>query len=92
MEACHNNGAKEDNRLANLRWDTRKNNHADKRLHGTHPAGENHAQSKLTEKDVLEIRGLAGAGTAQRSLCRRFGVSPMTISRVVNRVLWTHVP
>jgi hypothetical protein len=36
MEACHNNGIRDDNRLENLRWDTRVNNHADKHKHGTY--------------------------------------------------------
>lgn len=33
MEACHGNGIRTDNRLANLRWDTRRANHADKKIH-----------------------------------------------------------
>ncbi|MGB0971438.1 MAG: NUMOD4 motif-containing HNH endonuclease [Mycobacterium sp.] len=36
MEGCHNNGDASDNRIANLRWDTRANNGADKRRHKTH--------------------------------------------------------
>lgn len=36
MQACHNDGDKENNRLNNLRWDTPKNNCRDKRHHGTH--------------------------------------------------------
>ena len=29
-DACHYNGIRTDNRLINLRWDTRKSNHADR--------------------------------------------------------------
>lgn len=36
MEGCHNNGVRTDNRVGNLRWDTRRNNHLDKQRHGTH--------------------------------------------------------
>jgi hypothetical protein len=36
MEGCHNNGDPSDNRLANLRWDTRSNNALDAVAHGTH--------------------------------------------------------
>lgn len=35
MEACHNNGDPSDNRLVNLRWDTRSNNTLDAVRHGT---------------------------------------------------------
>ena len=34
MEACHNNGNPADNRLENLRWDTRQNNALDRVKHG----------------------------------------------------------
>lgn len=36
MEGCHNNGDPLDNRLINLRWDTRSENHRDAVRHGTH--------------------------------------------------------
>jgi hypothetical protein len=35
QEGCHGNGDFTDNHVANLRWDTPKGNHADKRRHGT---------------------------------------------------------
>jgi hypothetical protein len=41
MQACHNNGKPEDNRLENLRWDTPSNNVADRKLHGTYQWGKN---------------------------------------------------
>lgn len=37
MEVCHNNGVSNDNRLANLRYDTRSANNLDQVRHGTHP-------------------------------------------------------
>lgn len=39
MEGCHGDGNPVDNRLANLRWDTRGNNMLDASRHGTHPTG-----------------------------------------------------
>ncbi|QDF19244.1 hypothetical protein SEA_STICKYNOTE_47 [Corynebacterium phage Stickynote] len=37
MECCHNNGDPSDNRVENLRWDTKKSNMADRRKHGNDP-------------------------------------------------------
>lgn len=56
MECCHNNGNPEDNRLENLRWDTRSNNHLDKIKHGTMPHEACISQGKLTEKQIKQIR------------------------------------
>jgi hypothetical protein len=42
-EGCHNNGNPYDNRLANLRWDTRSGNMLDKIKHGTnHEVAKTH--------------------------------------------------
>lgn len=37
QEVCHNNGNSQDNRVENLRWDTRSENASDAVIHGTHP-------------------------------------------------------
>lgn len=36
LEGCHNNGVSDDNRLINLRWDTRSANQLDAVRHGVH--------------------------------------------------------
>ncbi|MEW1933119.1 NUMOD4 motif-containing HNH endonuclease [Rhodococcus sp. NPDC079359] len=36
LEVCHRNGNRMDARLANLRYDTRRENHREKVVHGTH--------------------------------------------------------
>lgn len=43
--------------------------------------------TKLTERAAASIRALAGAKT-QRAIAAEFGVSPMTVSRVVNNQTW----
>lgn len=56
MEAAHGNGIRHDNRLSNLRWDTRAGNFADKIIHGTSAVGDRHGRRKLTAAEVEAIR------------------------------------
>lgn len=89
MECAHRNGKRDDNRLCNLRWDTRSGNHADKLAHGTAWLGEKHAQAKLTNAQVVAIR--AAEGTC-RAIGNAFGISPMQVSRIKRRKNWGHIP
>lgn len=91
QQACHNNGVRSDNRLANLRWDSVAANHADKRAHGTMPLGEGHGHAKLSESQVAEIRRLRSLGVSGKAIGRRFGVSDTWVYRIANRKNWTHV-
>jgi hypothetical protein len=90
---CHNNGNKEDNRLANLRWDTQASNLKDKELHGTAHLGrgENQHLSRLKEKDVPMIREMIARGITQTSIARRFFVSVSAIHQLKIRKTWAHV-
>jgi IS30 family transposase len=58
---------------------------------GTRIQGEDHANSKLTEADVCEIRRLAAARTPHQVLAGRFGVSASNISMIVQRKTWSHI-
>jgi len=88
MEACHNNGLRTDNRLWNLRWDTRKNNHADKKKHGTWQGGENNPFSKLTEAQAKEAKY---SRLPLKVLARKFNVSFGAISKIRYGDSWKHV-
>jgi hypothetical protein len=50
--------------------------------------GEHTGGAKLTEENVREIRRTAESGV---SLARRFGVSPVTISKARRGLKWRHV-
>ena len=93
MEARHLNGKRDDCFLSNLRWGTKKENMADKRLHGTIARfpGERNANSKLTENDIRKIRVMAQSGTTQRAIAKQFNVSFQHISDVVNKKRWEHL-
>lgn len=85
MEGCHfPDRDRTNNWVGNLRWDTKVNNSADRRIHGTMP-------SKLTPADIRRIRELAAAGASQRGLAKTHGVSQPTISRIVNMAVLAEV-
>ena len=93
-EACHNNGDPSDNRIENLRWDTRRNNRLDMKKHGTMPdhRGTNHPLSRLNNEKVNAIRILYSKTNArQRDLAYLFDVSLATINGVLAKRTWSHV-
>lgn len=57
---------------------------------GVYPSlrGQRNPMARLTQDQVNEIRGAVAAGEAQRAMCAKYGVSPMTISRIVRRETW----
>jgi hypothetical protein len=90
-DVCHNNGDKADNRLANLRYDSRSNNHLDKVQHGTMRQGSKHHWSRLNEGQVVEIQDLLMAGVSQAEIARRYGVTPIVIFSINHGRTWKHV-
>ena len=73
-----------------LSWKTHKANQHDRFAHGTHTRGEQHPLSKLTERDVREIRGLP-KDMRQASIAAKYGVSRRTIGMVLTGKNWAHV-
>lgn len=63
-----------------------------RRLASAARAGSGNGQAKLTESDVADIRRRAAAGEMQKDIALAFGISKMTVSNVVNRQTWRHVP
>lgn len=54
--------------------------------------GETHHSAKLTEEDVRMIRYLRQAeGATEAALAEHFGVSNVTIHKILHRELWRHV-
>lgn len=90
-EVAHCNGVRNDNRLDNLRYATRSENHLDKRKHGTMVCGERINFAKLQEGQVREIRSLREQGVTLREIGQRFGVSEGAVSMIANRKTWEHV-
>lgn len=47
--------------------------------------------SKVTEKDVIEIRRRKDSGERQVDLAKNFNISVAQVSRIINRTRWSHV-
>lgn len=90
MEACHNNGNASDNRIDNLRWDTKANNALDLRTHGK-KKGVNHPLAKLNDDIVREIRRRIAGGETQQSVADALGIQRRNVGRVADRTRWGHV-
>jgi hypothetical protein len=85
MEACHNDGNPSNNRLTNLRWDTRSENQRDRVRHGSA------SYVKLAESDITRIWERLLAGDSLVSIARDFGVTSGTISGIRCGTRWSHI-
>lgn len=91
-EVAHNDGNPSNNHFSNLRWDTRKGNHADLKLHGTSVSGVRNGQSVLNEKQVKAIRKQYTGKFGQiAELSRRYNLSHSAMFAICHRINWRHI-
>lgn len=90
-DCCHNNGLRNDNKVENLRWDTRRNNCLDAVKHGTTHKGERHPMRKLNAKQVLEIRERYKNGEGRRTIAKDFEIKPEHVNDIVAKRYWSHI-
>jgi hypothetical protein len=86
MECAHENGIGSDNRLENLRWATKKDNHADRWRHGTMPVGEKAYNHKLTASVRVEVLDLWANGLTKAEIGRQVGLSRRSVLRVIEEM------
>jgi HNH endonuclease/NUMOD4 motif len=95
--ACvlHGDDDPSNNSVANLRWGTRKDNHADRmRNRGWKKRivrGSDAKNAKLAERDVLIIRKMFALGARNGWIAKFYDVSPSAICDVVKYRSWAHV-
>lgn len=98
-EAAHGNGISSDNVPMNLRWTTKTENEADKKLHGTDNAGKRNGMAVLNQRQADEIRAMAsqlprspgGARLKKGSLpllADKYGVTTSCIRQVIAGTRW----
>jgi hypothetical protein len=87
----HRSGDNSDNSAVNLVYGTPADNEADKAAHGTKLMGEAHHQSKLTQRQVDQIRARFtpfSRTDGARALGREFGVSAEQVHNILNGKHW----
>lgn len=92
LEVNHKNLNKSDNRIDNLELMTHVENVQHAYANGAVPAlcGEMNGQSKLCERDVVEIRERVARGEAKRSVARAFDITPTLVRHIVSGKAWKH--
>ena len=87
-EVAHNNGDKADNRAANLRWATNKENQRDREKHGTVRCGEDAPWAKLTREQALDIKRRANSGESSGVIGPEYGIDPTYVRQIATGRRW----
>jgi hypothetical protein len=83
-ECCHLNDNKDDNRVDNLRWDTRLANMRDRAENGI----INRCAAKITITDVPVIKALVASGLTHREVGKRYGIGKGAVYRICSGRRW----
>lgn len=87
-------GNKLDNRAVSLKWSTKSNNGLHAWANGLSKPrlGKDNNLTKLTEKQVLEIRELYSTGKHfQREIAGLYDVKQPCVYKIVNNISWKHI-
>lgn len=82
MEACHADDDPSNNRLSNLRWDTRRGNLLDR---------YRESGRVLTPVQVIEIKSKIAAGITPKDIAAEYGVTTTLVRRIKRGLCWSHV-
>ena len=89
LQINHKNGIKIDNRVENLEWVTDKENQKHAKDNGLKAYGEKSGRSKLTKKQVLEIRrNYKKNENGYKKLARKYNVYDRTIHCIIKNITW----
>jgi len=89
----HIDGNKLNNHLDNLEWVTPQENSAHASKLKLVAYGTRNAAAKITDEDVVSIRKMYDSGEfTQNQLSNKFNLSQGIIGKIINGLLWEHVP
>ena len=89
----HKDGNKRHNNALNLEWVTARENSIHSRQMGLYDnRGSKHSMSKLTEKDVREIRAMLDKGIGNYSrIAQWYKVNKTCVRKIATRETWRHI-
>lgn len=89
----HKNSIRDDNRVENLEWMTRRENveHGYSSGHNQSRRGAGSHYAKLTEEKVRAIKQLRAEGMSQQKVADQFGINRATISYIESGKTWAHL-
>ena len=90
-DACHNDGDRGNNHLANLRWATRQQNMDDRTRHGRTIQGTRVHTAVLNDTLVLQMRAEHRRGASIRSLAIKMKIGQATAHYAVTGKTWSHL-
>jgi len=91
-EVNHIDGKKENNRVDNLEWCTKKENQDHEALKLKQRGGENNYHNKLTNEIVIEIYNLCKEGNMKyKDIGKLYNTEPSAISRIATGADWRHL-
>ena len=79
------------NNLCNLSWSTRKQNQADKNIHGTQLIGEKNSQSKFKRRDIELMFSLRAEGSLLKDIAKQFDTDMSYVCKILNGRQWKHI-
>lgn len=89
MDVCHIDGTRDNNKLSNLRIDTRKGNMNDSRIHGTLIKGSRVGTSKYTEDFILQIKNDLKNGLSVLNCHKKYNIPKTTIYGIKYKYTWS---
>ena len=87
-EVMHLDGNPFNNKESNLRYGSPSCNSAFKIDHGTVVRGEEVKTSKLTQKEVDDIREEYNESVSMSFLSKKYGVCAVTVFKILNNLIW----